>query len=84
MSNPERSPSEWFAEAARCYEEGHQACAWCGGPYQVFRVTQDSGVGYHCYHCDFHIAHNVSLDHYALVPGETKVKKGSKATMHGG
>src|SRR5437660_159129 len=26
-----RTPREWFDEAARCYVEGHQGCAWCGG-----------------------------------------------------
>src|SRR5262249_60368835 len=31
----ERTPLEWFREAARVYVEGHQACIWCGGRHRV-------------------------------------------------
>jgi hypothetical protein len=81
MSYLERTPAEWFAAAARCYEEGHQACAWCGISHQVFRTARDGQVDYHCSHCDFHVVHDADLDRYALVPGDTRTRKPARLTM---
>jgi hypothetical protein len=82
MSYSERTPAEWFAAAARCYQEGHQACAWCGGAYQVFRTTQGTSMEYHCNHCDFHVGHDADLDRYTFVPGENNTRRIARLTMH--
>lgn len=82
MSYAERTSAEWFAEAARCYVEGHQACAWCGGPHQVHKVETATSLGYRCNYCDFHAGHDADLDRYVFVPGETVPRKRAPLTMH--
>jgi hypothetical protein len=69
MLYPERTSRDWYQEAARCYLEGHQACAWCGGAHQVYKVESGRAVEYYCSRCDFHAGHDPRLDHYDFVPG---------------
>jgi hypothetical protein len=82
MIHTERTPAEWFEEAERCYVEGHQACAWCGGPHQVHRVETAVGVEFHCNQCDFHAGFDRDLERYAIIPGESNVRRGAPPTMH--
>lgn len=82
MSNPERTPAEWFEEADRCYIEGHQACAWCRTPHQVRRVETETGVAFHCGRCDFHAAYNPDLHRYQIIPGERNACRPAPPTMH--
>jgi hypothetical protein len=83
MTHPERTPAEWYEEAARHYVEGHQACAWCSAPYQVFRIETAAGVQYHCNWCDFQADHDAARGRYHVVPGARKTAKSRPLTMHG-
>jgi hypothetical protein len=65
----QRSAREWFEAAARYYVEGHQACAWCGGQYRVFKAVRGHRLEYYCKDCDFYVSHDPKTDSYALEPG---------------
>lgn len=54
----ERSATEWFAEARRCYVEQHQGCPRCHASHCVIRSQWESHIEYHCTECDFSAAHN--------------------------
>lgn len=69
QSHQERSPREWYEEAARAYLEQHQACAWCGGRYQVYRGQRGNRHEYYCPCCDFFAFHDPSTDRYFAAPG---------------
>ena len=80
--NVERSPAEWFEEAARCYVEGHQACAWCGRAHAVFKSAWGEHVEYHCPECDFSACrdrqsglHFASRGGVPLVPGTPATRR---------
>jgi hypothetical protein len=77
-----RTAQEWFAEAGRCYIEGHQACAWCGSAHQVFKTETATGVEYRCGKCDFHAGYDHDLDRYLFVPGEEQTRTGGVVTLH--
>jgi hypothetical protein len=83
MSEPEQSAQDWYREAARCYVEGHQACAWCGAPHQVHKTSTDSAVEYHCFLCEFYTGYDQDLDRYMFVPGDKRAGKRAPLTMHG-
>jgi hypothetical protein len=68
--NSQRTPLEWFEEAARVYVEGHQACIWCGGRYRVFRSERGSRLEYYCSECDFYVSHDREANDYYAAPGE--------------
>jgi hypothetical protein len=82
MLPKERTSSEWFHAAARCYLEGHQACAWCGTAHQVFRNVDLGRVEYQCNHCEFHVSHDLKLNRFVMVPGEKRAPGTGKKTMH--
>jgi hypothetical protein len=66
----EWTPAQWFAEAARAYVEGHQACVWCGGCHRVFRSEKGSRLEYYCSACDFCAGHDREADDYYATPGQ--------------
>ncbi len=70
MVREERTPQEWFEQAARTYVEGHQACAWCGGAHRVFQSQRGSKCVYFCNFCDFCVEFDVDTGAYLAVPGE--------------
>lgn len=70
MPVPDRTPQEWFAEAARCYIEMHQGCPWCQGSYRVSKIRYAAQVSYRCQHCDFQSTHDPAVDRYFCIPGE--------------
>jgi hypothetical protein len=72
MTAVQRTPKEWFEEAARCYLEHHQGCAWCGGSHRVYKRPKGHAVTYYCHSCDFHIAHDESSNEYFFVPGDDR------------
>lgn len=80
MLTAERTPRDWFEEAARCYLEKHQGCAWCGDSHQVFQYLHGKQVVYYCNACDFRISYDPEKDAYAGIPGE-KPGKEEKKTM---
>jgi hypothetical protein len=65
-----RTPNEWFAEAARCYIEYHQGCAWCGGSYRVFHTQHGHQREYYCNCCDFRAGYDAATNRYFSYPGE--------------
>lgn len=67
--HPERSPREWYEEAARAHLEGHQACAWCGVAYQVYRAQRGSRLEYYCPACDFFAFHDTVSGKYFAALG---------------
>ena len=70
MNSPlERPPAVWFAEAARCYVEGHQACAWCGDSYCVFQTERGPRLEYSCNHCEFYVCQDRHTGTYYAMPG---------------
>jgi hypothetical protein len=69
MISVERASSEWFEEAARCYVEGHQACAWCGGAHRVFKLRNSGRTEYYCNGCEFLVGHDPESELYFFVPG---------------
>jgi hypothetical protein len=70
MESMVRSPSEWFHEAARCYIEHHQGCAWCGGSHRVFKRRRENVTEYSCRDCDFRACHDDATGRYRTEPGE--------------
>jgi hypothetical protein len=69
MVVPGRTPQEWFQEAARCYLDKHQACAWCGWPHRVYQLVQDQQIVYYCYGCDFRAGHDKKAGEFFSFPG---------------
>jgi hypothetical protein len=67
----QRTPVEWFREAARVYLEQHQACVWCGGRHRVFRSERGSRLEYYCSACDFYVSHDREANDYYAAPGES-------------
>jgi len=80
MPTANRTPRDWFQEAARCYVEKHQGCAWCGDSYQVFQFFHDHQVIYYCNACDFRTSYDPKTNAYASIPGE-KADKAERKTM---
>ena len=70
MTPVQRTAEEWFAEAARCYIECHQGCAWCGGQHRVFRREEGRQLTYYCHGCDFRTSHDEETGWYHFIPGE--------------
>ena len=66
----ERTSQDWFDEAARCYMERHQGCAWCGGSYRVFSTQQGHRREYYCSGCDFRTGYDAANNRYFSYPGE--------------
>jgi hypothetical protein len=80
MTQSERSPQEWFAEAVRFYVEHHQGCPWCGGCHRVFHTETEVQREYYCTGCDFHVGYDHTANSYFTFPGEHQVN-GKPATM---
>jgi hypothetical protein len=76
----ERTPRDWFEEAARRYLETHQGCAWCGGTHCVYHVVERHQESYYCNDCDFHTGYDIPSDEYTSFPG-TPTKSGATVTM---
>jgi hypothetical protein len=68
--NKERTPVEWFVEAARWYVEGHQGCASCGGQHCVFQSSWGHRIEYYCSACDFSTCHDRQTGRYFASPGD--------------
>jgi hypothetical protein len=75
MAPSQRASSEWFEEAARCYVEQHQGCAWCGGSHRVFKVHKGSKIEYYCNGCDFLAGYDPEAGTHFCVPGEAKTRR---------
>jgi hypothetical protein len=69
MVSVERASNEWFEEAAQCYVEGHQGCAWCGGAHRVFKLQSGNRTEYYCNGCEFLAAHDPEKEAYFFMPG---------------
>jgi hypothetical protein len=81
MNRFDRTPADWFAEAARCYVERHQGCAWCGGSYRVFHTKRSAQSEYYCHGCDFRAGFDASTECYFSYPGEEAAATKPR-TMH--
>jgi hypothetical protein len=68
----ERTSQDWFDEAARCYVEHHQGCAWCGGSYRVYQIRKEGRTVYYCHGCDFRAEHDEQTGDYRHFAGEQK------------
>jgi transposase-like protein len=77
----DRTPNEWFVEAARCYVERHQGCPWCGGSHRVYHITRAHFVEYTCNACDFRAGFNRTANSFFAFPGEENSAK-HQDTMH--
>ena len=77
---PGRTSRDWFDEAAKCYVEGHQGCAWCGGSYRVYQIQKPGLTTYYCHCCDFRAEHDKGKGDYSHVPGERTPPAG-RSTM---
>jgi hypothetical protein len=67
-----RSADEWFAEAARCYVEGHQACPCRGVKHCVFRTERNQRVEFYCSTCEFSACHEPTTRRYYAATGTTR------------
>jgi hypothetical protein len=83
MSQPARSAREWFAEAARCYTEKHQACPWCHASNCVYRSERDDLVEFHCGECEFYAFYEPKQGHHYMGPGEKHQPRAAPPTMLG-
>ena len=72
---------EWYHEAARYYLEGHQACAWCGGRYRVFKTERSGGPCYYCHACDFFVGQEPGTGEYYMVPGQVESESPALASL---
>jgi hypothetical protein len=66
----ERSPAEWFREAARLYVEAHQACAVCEQRHCVFRSQRTDRIEYSCSACGFSVCHERRTSSYIAAAGD--------------
>jgi hypothetical protein len=82
MASQERTAHDWFAEAARCYVEHHQGCAWCGGSHRVYHIRRANKVEYYCNYCDFRVTYDEAAKRYGMIPGEDSPAT-IPETMHG-
>lgn len=73
---------DWFQEAARCYLEQHQGCAWCGGSYRVFRRTEGKHLTYSCHRCDCRVGFEEQNGRFFFIPGEKRVGGPVPDTMY--
>jgi hypothetical protein len=76
----ERTPQEWFEEAARAYVEGHQACAWCGSSHQAYKTQRNGRQEYYCPACDFYTFYNPGTGQYFAAPGHEGACEGQLST----
>ena len=67
-----RSPAAWFAVAAHCYVEGHQACAWCGDSHCVFQTEHGTRTEYSCNHCEFYVCYDRQVGQYHATAGASR------------
>ncbi len=81
MVTLERTAQDWYQEAARCYLENHQGCAWCGGAHRVYLLVQDQQVVYYCYGCDFRTGFDKKVGNYFSFPGEAIDTRAGRKTM---
>ena len=81
MVGIERTARDWFQEAARCYVENHQGCAWCGGSHRVYHQRQHTEVIYFCTGCDFRASHDHATGRYSSLPGEDDSSAKKRKTM---
>jgi hypothetical protein len=65
----ERTSRDWFEEASRAYLEGHQACAWCGEPHQVYKGERGTRQEFYCPACDFYTFHDIISGQFFAAPG---------------
>ncbi len=70
IAHQSRTAAEWFQEAAHCHLEGHQACAWCGTGYCVYKRERGNRLEYHCSTCDFYVSHDSITDTFFMAPGQ--------------
>ena len=83
MSLPERTPAEWFEEAARCHAEAHQGCAWCGCSNNVYHRMRGQVQEYHCGQCDFYTSFDEAIGRYFMTPGYSRGRGPAPLTMVG-
>jgi hypothetical protein len=67
---PNRSPRDWFLQAAVWYVNGHQGCVCCGGAHCVFRSDSGHRIEYYCSVCDFSTCHDLKRGHYYATVGD--------------
>ena len=60
---------DWFERAVRVYVEGHQACAWCGESYRVYKGHRSNRLEYYCPGCEFYVCHDLTSGQYYVAPG---------------
>jgi hypothetical protein len=77
---PEHTSRDWFEKASLAYLEGHQACAWCGEPHQVYKGERGSRQEFYCPACDFYTFHDVLSGQFFAAPGHGE---GSAASAPG-
>ncbi len=66
----DRSPAEWYREAARRYMVAHQACAACDARHCVFRSDGGGRVEYSCAACGFSVCHEKRSSSYVAATGD--------------
>jgi hypothetical protein len=81
MNHPTRTAREWFEEAARCYIESHQGCAWCQGINQVYRSERDGLLEYHCGSCEFYTSYHRPRNSHYMSPGNDRRRHAAPQTM---
>jgi uncharacterized protein YdiU (UPF0061 family) len=69
-SKAERTPLQWYEEAVRAYEEGHQGCPSCGTQHCVFRSQWGQRFEYYCSACDFSTCYDGQTGQYVAVIGD--------------
>ena len=72
MSQIQRSPEQWFAEAAHWYAEKHQGCPWCKGANCVYKSSRRGLTEYRCGTCDFLVCLDGKIGRYFMGPGTTR------------
>jgi hypothetical protein len=72
IAHPERTSREWFERAAHVHVEEHQACAWCGERYQVYKGRRGNRMEYYCPACDFYVFHDQVTGQYFAAPGRQR------------
>lgn len=82
MADSERTPEEWFHEAARHYVEGHQGCVWCDGVNCVYRSQREGRLEYYCSECDFFTCSDPPSGRYFMTPGQERPATSAPGPLH--
>jgi len=82
MVSSERTPTEWFQEAARYHAQAFQGCPWCETFNCVYCSEREDRIEYQCGNCSFFACYEPTTGRYFMTPGHPRKGQPAPQTMH--